>query len=59
MAKFTIEYKHVKNYEEGIKLEISMAVRPTKDDYQKILDAMATLDEMKKYINIEDKKENN
>lgn len=53
MAKFQVEYKHRIDYEEQVELDIRLASRPTKEDYQTILDAISKLDEVaKKYIKI-------
>ena len=53
MAKFQIEYKHRIDFEEQVELDIRLASRPSKEDYQTILDAISKLDEVaKKYIKI-------
>ena len=53
MAKFQIEYKHRIDFGEQVELDIRLASRPSKEDYQTILDAISKLDEVaKKYIKI-------
>lgn len=53
MAKFELNYKHSKDYDEKVELEIRLQSRPTQTDYKKMLDAIETLNEVaKKYVYI-------
>ena len=51
MSKFSLSYKHRQDYDDKIEVEISLKNRPLKEDYQKMLDAIKLLDEIRaKYL---------
>lgn len=51
MAKFELNYNHTVSYEEKVVLEVKLSKRPSKEDYQELLDAIKTIDLIKtKYI---------
>lgn len=54
MAKFELNYKHSRDYSEKIEISIALNVRPSKEDYEDMLTAIATIDKMKKYIKLDE-----
>lgn len=47
MTRFSLHYKHREDYDDRIELDINLQVRPKKEDYQKLLDAIKLLDEVR------------
>lgn len=57
MPKFSLEYNHSKSYDEKIAIDIRLNVRPSQEDYKLMLDALDTLNKMRKYIVLEETKD--
>lgn len=51
MAKFETHYVQSASYDEKVEVDIRLSQRPTKEDYQNILDAIETLNKVaQKYV---------
>lgn len=51
MAKFEVHYNQYIDYDNKVEADIRLASRPTKEEYQEILDAIETLNQIaQKYV---------
>ncbi len=51
MAKFELHYSHEASYESKVEIDIRLNKRPTKEEYQDMLDAIETLNTVaQKYV---------